>query len=91
MSKPLIPTVGTRFAFRRGSERRVYELVSSVTERGARAAGRHGCDRHTLRVVQESGYLPEHAAGLGFEIHVEDAWFAERTDAKRLPSAAVTR
>jgi hypothetical protein len=82
------PALGTRFTFTRGSTRRVYELVASATPEAARAAGQHGCDRHTLRVVEESGYLPEHAAGIGSEIHVEDAWFTERTDAKRLPARA---
>lgn len=87
MARP-IPPLGTRFAFTRRSERRVYELVASVSPSAARAAGQHGCDRHTLRVVEESGYLPEYQAGIGFEIYVEDAWFTERADAKRLEKAA---
>lgn len=80
MSAHRVPTLGTRFAFRHGrTARRVYELIASRTEEQARAAGQHGCDRHVLRVVEETGYQPEHAAGIGSEIHVGDQWFIERT------------
>lgn len=74
------PPVGTRFAFRHSSSQlRVYELVETLPADAPSTPDRHGCDRHTLRVVEESGYLPEHAAGVGSEIHVEDLWFRHTT------------
>jgi hypothetical protein len=79
-----IPPIGTRFEFSggRGGHSRVYQLISS-------ADPAEGCYRHTLRLVEESGCLPEHSFGVGSEITVEDAWFTERRDAKRLPAGAV--
>lgn len=80
-----IPPVGTRFEFRpfHGC-RRVYELVESLPRERAVSATRNGCDRHTIKVLEEEGFPVDSAYGLGFELQVEDAWFIYRTDARRL-------
>jgi hypothetical protein len=75
-----VPPVGARFEFRYSRlERRVYELVESLPEGKV-----HSCDRHTLRLVEEEGFQPERAGGIGFEFQTEDAWFTTRTDARRV-------
>jgi hypothetical protein len=79
------PAVGSRFEFRpfKGA-RRVYELVEILGLEAAASAERAACDRFTMRVVEEQGFPPSSAYGLGFEMRVEDAWFVNRTDARQL-------
>lgn len=79
-----IPPIGTRYEFRKGrTAHRVWELVESLPEGTKSTAERHGCDRHTLRCVEEVGLIPSECYGVGTEIHVEDAWFAN-TVARRV-------
>lgn len=88
----MIPPVGTRFLFadKRASARRVWELVETLTLEGVMADVRHpdrlGCDRHTIRLVEEVGHTPASIYGVGREIHVEDAWF-DRPDFVCVPKA----
>jgi hypothetical protein len=70
---------------------RVWELVESLPLEGLAHRHnplRHGCDRHTLRLVEEAGFTRAYTYGVGHEIHVEDAWF-DRPDFTRLPATAV--
>lgn len=71
----MVPAVGSRFESRphRGA-RRVYELVQTIPERTLST----GSDRYTLRVIAEEGFMPSCSYGIGWELHVEDAWFHER-------------
>ncbi len=78
LAKVVLPPVGTRYAFAYGSTTRVYRYVARLTRREAIARGEHGCDRNLLQLVEETGVLPEHAAGVGSEICVEDEWFNTR-------------
>jgi hypothetical protein len=82
---PTTPPLGARFEFRpfRGA-RRVYELVESLSAEQAASKTRCGSDRHTIRVVVEEGFPVDSSYGIGFELHVEGAWFSERTDARRV-------
>lgn len=81
----MVPVAGSRFEFRpfRGA-RRVYELVAVLPEGTPATKSRCACGRFTLRVIHESGFPPDSAYGLGFEMQVEAAWFVYRTDARRV-------
>ncbi len=70
---------------------RVWELVETLPLEGLKHRHnplRHGCDRHTLRLVAETGFTPAYTYGVGHEMHVEDSWF-DRPDLQRLDAKAV--
>lgn len=80
-----VPPVGSRFEFRPFlGARRVYELVESLPREQAASAERCGGDRHAIKVVEETGFVPDASYGIGWTLFVEDLWFTNRTDARRL-------
>lgn len=70
----VIPPVGSRILIAHKGSHRVYELTETLPAGTPSTENRHGCDRHTLHCVEESGYIAGHQA-IGTDMHVEDAWF----------------
>jgi hypothetical protein len=81
----VIPPVGATFERTHRHGRRVLELVETLPSGTLNPATGTHCDRHRLRVtVDVDRARTLNWSPVGDEFWVEDEWFANRTDFKRI-------
>lgn len=77
-----LPPIGARFLKKTDHGHRIWELKALNEKRVPES----GLDvSHRLELIEETGVPPSQKGyGVGHIMHIESAWFVERTDMKRI-------